>query len=415
MTATIGIDLGTSGLRAVVVDADGAVLAQGATAIAPEQRRNPEAWWAALESVLAGLDARDQVMALAVDGTSGTILPIDRAGAPLASASLYNDRAPVDAVASVAAHAPGDSAAHGATSPLARLLAWRDLPRLARILHEADWLAGRLVGRFDRTDQNNALKTGYDPRRDQWPDWIEDLGVDRDRLPSVVPAGAPLGRIDGAVARRVGLPPACMVAAGTTDGCASFLATGAAAGEGVSALGSTLTVKLLCPRPLAAPRYGVYSHCIDGLWLAGGASNAGGAALAQVFAPAEIAELSARIDPQVPSPHDFYPLPAPGERFPRADPNLMPRMTPRPDDDAEYLAGLFEGLARIEAEAYRRLAGLGGPTVTRVLSVGGAAGNDAFTAIRARVLGVPVVRAAHDEAAYGTALLARRALPGFGA
>ena len=69
---------------------------------------------------------------------------------------------------------------------------------------------------------------------------------------------------------------------------------------------------------------------------------------------------------------------------------------------------MLEGIARIETLAYQRLAELGAPCPTRVLTTGGGAVNPVWTAIRARHLGVPVVAAAHREAAYGAALLARQ-------
>src|SRR3712207_7580953 len=53
------------------------------------------------------------------------------------------------------------------------------LPGVARLLHQADWVAGRLLDRFARTDENNALKTGYDPVERRWPDWLARAGLDR--------------------------------------------------------------------------------------------------------------------------------------------------------------------------------------------------------------------------------------------
>jgi sugar (pentulose or hexulose) kinase len=99
-------------------------------------------------------------------------------------------------------------------------------------------------------------------------------------------------------------------------------------------------------------------------------------------------------------------LPAPGERFPHNDPALAPRLQPRPDDDVRFLHGLLEGIARIEQGGYRRLAELGAPYPRRVLSVGGGAENPVWTALRTRLLGVPVLRAASTAAACGSARLA---------
>jgi sugar (pentulose or hexulose) kinase len=104
---------------------------------------------------------------------------------------------------------------------------------------------------------------------------------------------------------------------------------------------------------------------------------------------------------------NYYPLPAPGERFPVNDPAMVPRLTPRPDDDVLYLQGLLESLARIEAQGYRLLEQLGASALREVFTAGGGAGNTAWTTIRAHQLGVPVCVATHTEAAYGAARLAK--------
>ncbi len=414
----LGLDLGTSGARAVVIDAGGTVLASAKSAMADhgDNLRDPEIWAAAADHALRGalgqVDAR-QVRALAVDGTSGTLLACDDAGRPLGDGLMYNDPCTDQVILdAIATHAPATSAAHGPTSGAARVILLARTPGLTRALHQADWIAGRLSGRW-LSDANNALKTGYDPVAARWPDWLALAGVPVSLLPPVVEPGNEIGPIAPSTAASFGLSPDCRVIAGTTDGCASFLATGAdRAGDGVSALGTTLTVKLLSDTPIFAPDYGIYSHRILGMWLAGGASNTGGAALLAHFDAGRIAELSAQIDPETDSGLDYYPLPKPGERFPIADPALAPRLTPRPEDDARFLHGLFDGIAGIEALAYACLAELGAPRLSRLRSLGGGAANPVWTRLRARRLQVPFVAPLSDEAAYGAALLARHGWTG---
>ena len=128
--------------------------------------------------------------------------------------------------------------------------------------------------------------------------------------------------------------------------------------------------------------------------------------LAHFFAPEAIATLSGKLDPRQPTGLDYYPLLKPGERFPVNDPAYQPRLEPRPADDATFLQALLEGIAAVEALGYRRLAELGGPRLENVRTVGGGARNAAWTAIRARMLGVPMLPAASEEAAAGTARLA---------
>jgi sugar (pentulose or hexulose) kinase len=220
--------------------------------------------------------------------------------------------------------------------------------------------------------------------------------------------GQAVGNVTREAAAEFGLPVSAKVVAGTTDGCASFLATGAAeVGDAVTAVGTTLTLKLLSDRPIFEPRYGVYSHLLLGRWLAGGASNSGGGALLAFFTSAEMDALGPELDPDRPTGLDYYPLARPGERFPISDPAFAPRLTPQPQERARFLQGLFEGVASVEALGYARLAELGAPPLRSLRTVGGGARNPAWTRIRARVTGAPMREARSDEAAYGAALLAR--------
>lgn len=418
-TLHLGLDIGTSGVRAIAIDAAGEVRAQASRPMPPPTeaggaiRQEPEVWWQAVEAVLAAVAAEaglGRIASLAVDGTSGTLLLADVQGRPLGPAGMYNDPSGSALAPRIKKAAPPESGAHGATSPLARLLLLQDRhPEARHALHQADWVAGRLLGRVGFSDENNALKLGYDPIKRAWPAWLDALGVRRELLPEVVPPGTPLGSVPPPVAERFGLAPGCLMVAGTTDGCASFLATGAdQVGDGVTALGSTLTLKLLSDRPVFAPAHGVYSHRLGERWLVGGASNSGGNALQRFFSPERMAELTPRLRPDQPTGFRWHPLPGKGERFPVADPELTFAPEPLPEDEVLLFQGLLEGVAAVEARAYALLAELGGPPVRSVRTVGGGAANPAWTAIRKQLLGVPMPHPVSLEAAYGAALLARQ-------
>lgn len=420
----LGIDFGTGGCRALAIDGAGRIRAAARAAIAApricgaEMTQDPRDWWrallAALDALLARIE-RDRVRALAVDGTSATLLFCDARGEPLGPALLYGDRRASRQAERIAAVAPPDSAARGAASALAKLLWFAETghARAARhALHQADWIAGRLTGRFGHSDWNNCLKLGYDAERLAWPEWLGKLGLRTEWLPEVHPPGAALGRLQAQLAKRLGLCRATLVRAGTTDGVAAFLAAGATQpGEGVTSLGSTLVLKLLSPRPVSSAPHGVYSHRLGNLWLAGGASNAGGAVLAKHFGERRLRELSRRLRPESPTGLDYYPLPAPGERFPVCDAALAPRLEPRPRDEARFLQGILEGIARIEAEGYALLERLGAPRLQAVFTTGGGSRNLAWRVIRARALGVPLARARSQQAAYGAARLAAASGP----
>ena len=417
----VGIDVGTSGVRAMAVDGEGRVTGQATRKLAPPASegarvtQEPEHWWEAVTAVLgevARASAPGRIMALAVDGTSGTMLLTDGSGRPTGRMRMYNDGSGASFARRIDDIAPPESGAHGATSPAAWLLANGDAAvGAAKALHQADWIIGRLTGRFGISDDNNALKTGWDPVNREWPGWLEAAGVPRRILPEVKEPGTAVGELRPELAGELGLAVGCRVVAGTTDGCASFLATGAAElGDGMTALGTTLTLKLLADAPVFDPSCGVYSHRLLGMWLAGGASNTGGAALQRFFPAARLAELEPALRPDEPTGLDYYPLPATGERFPENEPAMASRHTPRPDDDARFLQGLLEGIAAVEARAYSRLHELGAPRLRTVRTVGGGAANRAWTTIRARTLGVELLEPTSGEAAYGTARLARHAL-----
>jgi len=420
MTLSLGIDIGTSACRACVIDSEGRILAETRVGLpAPERNgpaveQDPECWWQALTDNLDQL--QDQVPmgsidAIAIDGTSATLLCCDAAGIPLGPALMYNDARALGEAEQLARIAPATSAAHGPGSSLAKLLWLMQTPagkQARHALHQADWLLGRLGGRFDVSDENNALKLGYDIIRRTWPDWLAQLDIPRSLFPEVVPAGQPIGHLNDECCKRWGFSATTALVSGTTDSTASFMATGAGRGEAVTSLGSTLVLKVLSEEPVFSPENGIYSHRLGNDWLAGGASNSGGAVLRHYFSLAEIRRLSARLQPDTPTGLDYYPLVAAGERFPVNNPQQAPRLEPRPADDAVFLQAMLEGIAEIEKAGYQRLAELGAPWPEQIISSGGGAANSAWRTIRAARLGIPVVAAEHQQAAYGAALLAQR-------
>jgi sugar (pentulose or hexulose) kinase len=423
---TLGIDFGTSGCRAVAVDPAGTVIAQAGIALPastgepPCREQQPADWWTGLRDLLKSLLQQvpaGAIQCLAVNGTSASLLFTDARGSPLSPALMYNDsraRAKSDEIAHLL---PAQSGAHGASSALAKALWWLDQhPHSSpdHVCHQADWITGRLLAEFGNSDENNSLKLGYDPIQRQWPDWMQLLPAG-DRLQHLLPAvnepGTCLGVVDAAVAAELGLDPATRIAAGTTDSVAAFIAAGPQQpGDAVTSLGSTLALKLLSDRPVFDSDTGVYSHRLGEHWLAGGASNSGGAVLLHFFSPEQITTLSEQLQPDHPTTLHYYPLVNRGERFPVNDPAMLPQLEPRPDDDRIFFQAMLEGIADIEACGYNLLTDLGAPALLRVFSTGGGAANMAWRQMREQRLGVPVMQAVHNEAAYGSALLARKAI-----
>lgn len=410
MNTYLGIDFGTGGARAVTIDDAGEVLAERAYDFHGAQ--SASLWRTALFELLGQIpfEIRRQLRAIAIDGTSASVLPCGRDGEPLASPLLYNDARASEQARRIAEIAPPDHVAASATSGLAKLLWLTAQPECrdaAFFLHQADWLGFLLHGQPGVSDCHNALKSGADPETLDYPGWVRQL-PGASLLPRIQMPGSVVGAISGRIAHHFALPRECVVRAGTTDSIAAFIAAGARGpGEAVTSLGSTLVLKLLSDKRVESAAHGVYSHRFGRRWLAGGASNSGGAVLRAFFSDEQLAELSQHIDPTRPSGLDYYPLVRPGERFPVNDPAWPPRLAPRPEDDSRFLHGMLEGIARIEAQGYHLLESLGATPLSRVFSAGGGADNPAWTAMRQQALGVPVSPAPHTEAAYGAALLAK--------
>lgn len=427
----LGIDIGTSGCRAIAIDEINTLIAQYSVSLpAPIQHgktieQDAEIWWQAVVQVLTRLFTNidpGQINAIAIDATSATVLLCKHNGQPLHPALMYNDSRARDEAARIRKTAPPEAAAvTSASSGLAKLL-WlqkQDISKQAHyFLHQADWIAGKLSGCFGFSDFNNSLKSGYDAQNQCWPDWLDRLKITRDWLPEVTPPGSPLASVSATIAQHFSLNEDCLIVSGTTDSSAAFLATGASEpGEAVTALGSTLVLKIISQQPVAVADYGIYSQPLPDLnpaspgklrWLCGGASNSGGAVLRQYFSDAQMADMQTRLAPDHPTGLDYYPLPCPGERFPVNDPNLAPRLTPRPQGDVQFFQAILESLASIEKAGYAKLQQAGAPKPARIHTSGGGSRNSAWQKIREQLMQIPVLTATQTEAAYGAALLAKR-------
>lgn len=421
----MGVDVGTSGVRCAVIDDADETVALSATSLPPvtahdgRPAQDPNLWWDAVLACIEdcvkeleqnGRSAKD-VEGIAVDGTSGTALICDADLNPLTTGLMYNSSGFIDQADMIDRHAPEGHMARGHSSALARLIYLQSLVgpgKDCHAMHQADWVTAKLCGKAGRADANNVLKAGYDPESECWPEWIAGTGMDMKLLPEVSEPGVQVGVLSAELVKVLGLAPSCRIHLGTTDSVAAFLATGVSkVGDAVSALGTTLAVKVISEEPVFDLASGVYSHRIGGAWMPGGASNSGCAAVERHMDLESIKSLTPSLRPDKPTGLDYYPLPGTGERFPINDPGLESRTMPRPDDDAVFLQGLFEGVAGVEHMAYKRLEELGAPWPGVVHTVGGGAANDAWTSIRKRVLGTTVLAAKEASAAAGVARLAR--------
>ena len=436
----LGIDVGTQGARALITDLDGSLLAFASMQFTGAEvpglpagwhEQYPRAWREAVLRVVAQVSADlkrvggPPVQALSVTSTSGTLCLVDALGEPLCPAIMYGDTRSADLSAEV--QAAGASLAErlgyrfNASFALSKLV-WvgRAHPeRLAQTrwcLSPADLVAGWLTGEWGVSDWTNALKMGYDLIDLRWPAFIEEaLSLPARILPRVVAPGTPIGAVSAPAAEMTGLPIGARVVAGSTDGTASQLASGAVSpGDWNSTLGTTLVIKGVTRDLLHDPQGRIYSHRhLEGYWLPGGASSTGAECLAERFGQ-DLDALNRAALAHSPTGLVAYPLVRQGERFPFSRPRATGFLLGEsPDWEVLYTAHL-EGLAYVERLSYEVLRGLGAEVRDTIHVAGGATDSDAGLQIRADVLDRRLLAPVVPSGAMGAAVLAAHGHSGDG-
>ena len=425
----VGLDVGTQGARAMACDAEGRLVAEASApfahpATSPKpgwHEQDPEDWWAAAVACLQAVAAeagcpRDALARIAVTSTSGTVLLVDAAGRPLRPAIMYSDgRATAEA-------ARINEAAGDFTEKLGyRFSASFALPKIlwlaeheprafesGRLCHAADFLVGRLTGRYDVSDTSNVLKTGYDLLDGRWPAFLGNLGLPLGKFPSVLRPGEPVARVTAEVADLTGLSRSALVLAGATDGTAGFLASGACqVGQWCSTLGTTLVLRGVSREIVRDPLGRIYCHAHpDGLWLPGAASNVGGECLEVRFKGENLARLDTEAAQHLPNGLLLYPLVRRGERFPFVDPDAEGFVRGRALGQADLYAAHLEAVGFVERWGFDIMAGLGLPIVAPLFASGGAVASDVWLQLRADILNRPLRVAANAHSAKGAALIA---------
>lgn len=423
----LGIDAGTQGVRAAAVTPEGRITSESAYAypvlnlsrVPNHYKQSPRDWWEALCRVVRDcvkkLPRPEEIAAVSLCGTSGTILPLDEKGEPLGAAILYNDLRSSDKIGSIRDRAPGLEARLGyrigASFALPRIVWYREeqpgiYDRCRLFIHQADYLLGRLTGEFV-TDSTNAVKSGYDVLAGEWPRELEDrLGISREKLPRVMTSGEVIGELLPEAAKELGLSPKTKVAAGSTDGYAAVLAAGAVEpGDCISVLGTTLVCKVVSESRVVDPTGAGYPYPMPGgRWLAGGGSNLGGRCVGEI-AGGDYKRLDEEAEGLIPTGVRCYPLYGKGERFPFSDPEAEPFFRGSIFGGRLYPA-LMEGVAFGERLCYERLEELGCQPGPAVRATGGGSRSGVWLKIRASVLQKAMIVPEALTSAVGCAMMA---------
>ena len=285
MAPALGIDLGTQGAKALVVDATtGAVLGRGSAPLGLDAPRpgaaeqHPDAWWDAIVRAVRhalaceGVDPA-RIASIGVSGQQHGLVALDGADRPVHPAKLWCDTE-CSAEASALSARLGRRVPAGFTAPkLPWLRAHRPeaFARIRRVLLPHDWVNLRLTGDAF-TDPGDASGTG----------WLDVASRTNDRaamdlvdpalhgwVPRIVPADAVAGTLRAEAAAELGLRPGIAVAPGSGDNMMSALGAGAVDhGTLVVSLGTSGTVFGASDAPVVDPEGLVAAFCdATGRWL----------------------------------------------------------------------------------------------------------------------------------------------------
>jgi xylulokinase len=431
MSSLVGLDVGTTGVKALAVSPEGEVLAriEEAYPLSTPQpgwaEQDPEDWWRATKSALADLAVAD-LAGLGLTGQMHGLVVLDERERVLRPAILWNDQRTAAECAEIEerlglrrlVELTGNRALPGFTAPK---LLWlrRHEPevyeRIAHVLLPKDYVRLRLTGEraIDATDASGTLL--FDVARRRWSDEVlAALEIPRQWLPPVLESPAVAGLTSG------GFP----VAAGAGDQAAGALGVGVDRPGPLSVvLGTSGVVFAALPAFAANPEGRLHSFChaVPDGWHAMGVMLAAAGSLRwlrDVVAPGESFELlTAEAEPWPAGAEGLVFLPyLAGERTPHADPDAhaaFAGLSLRHDRGA-LVRAVLEGVAFGLRDALELLKELGvEPQIGR--ASGGGARSDLWLRIVASVLGMPLERTAVEEgAAYGAALLGGVAAGVFG-
>ena len=299
----LGIDIGTSACKAAVMDLEGKVIAQASSAYpvyypAPDYvEQNPVEWWEgvclAIREVLStGRIDTDDIAGIGLDGQSWSAIPIDINGKVLANTPIWMDtraselckkvteRVGFDRIFSIS----GNSFEPSYTTP--KILWFKEnepeiYKNTYKFLQSNSFIAFKLTGVITQDMSQgyglhmfNMEKGIYDN------DLCNELGVDREKLPAIVPCHHVIGVITKKAAEETGLKPGIPVVAGGLDAACGTLGAGVyKVGQTQEQGGQAGGMSICVDKALSHPKLILSSHVVPGLWLLQGGTVGGGGAV----------------------------------------------------------------------------------------------------------------------------------------
>ncbi|MCX7676599.1 MAG: xylulokinase, partial [Alteraurantiacibacter sp.] len=435
----LGIDLGTSGVKAIVLNERGDVAAQTGAPLDVSRphplwsEQDPQSWWLAADKAVRMLDAglRAQVRGIGLAGQmhGATLLGVD--DRVLRPAILWNDGRSHAECAALEKAEPrsrqitGNLAMPGFTAPK---LAWvrRHEPEIfdqvRSVLLPKDWLRLHLTGE-KASDMSDAAGTLWlDVAARDWSDaMLAATGLTRGHMPRLHEGPEVTGALRADVAKGWGMDRVPVVAGGG-DNAAGAIGVGVISdGEALLSLGTSGVIFVATAqfRPNPARAVHAFCHCLPGLWhqmtvhLSAASCLDWAARQLGLGSPADVLALAEQAKPTS-GPEVFLPFLS-GERTPHNDPHMSAAWLGLSHDTtpARLSAAVLEGVAFAHADGLAALAEAG-TLVERVALIGGGARSRHWGTVLAAALNVEIVYLAGGEVgpALGAARLARMGVTG---
>lgn len=444
----LGLDIGTSSIKALLVDRSQAVLAQASVPLEVQRPRvlwseqAPEAWWAATEIAVAELraqhpDAWSRLRAIGLSGQMHGATLLDADGAVLRPAMLWNDGRSGAQCATISVRVPdlteraGNIAMPGFTAPKVLWVAEHEPAVFAAtryVLLPKDYVRYRMTGAMvsDPSDASGTL--WLDVGRRDWDDTLlAAVGFTRANVPTLVEGSAVSATVSATVAAAWGIGAEIVVAGGGGDNAASAVGIGATrAGEGFLSLGTSGVLFAVTDHYVSFPARTMHGFChaLPGRWHGMSVHLSAAAALswiaAVVGAGEDIVGLLGTVESWAATPRNraeapiFLPYLS-GERTPHNDPEASGMFAGlRMDHGAPALVyAVLEGVAFAFADGLSVLREADA-RLDSCLLVGGGARSPFWCQMLADVLEIELSLPAGAEtgAAFGAARLAMLAAGG---
>ena len=347
--AFIGIDIGTSSIKAVAVAPDGTLLSVGNSPMTVDVKhpgwseQRPEDWWsgtcAAIQEALNGANS-PEILGVGLSGQMHSLVPLNRSCEVVRPAILWNDVRSSREAAHVRETVGNESLRRLAGNPslegfTVTKLHWMQnnepdlFANISHMLLAKDYIRYRLTGVLGSEPSDASATLLFNIAKSEWSDEMcALLDIDSGLLPPIIESAAIAGGVTGAAAAETGLREGVPVVSGGADNaCAAIGAGVVAAGDALFSVGTSGTVVAPTESPVTDPGMRIHSmrHATPNTWYLMGVVLSAGAALdwwRKSSGSASFDELVAEAANTVPGSGGVTFLPyLTGERTPHADAN----------------------------------------------------------------------------------------------